>query len=138
MPQTPPLKEGIMSRIEERKNLISRGLLLSEPPFKTYPACSRYDDAQDDNGYRCAFVYFYALGRLGKKGRSEFEPSSIVRLHNHKGELFVVYRKELPTAMRRALCGAWEYVTRDKSTDVEFVHYESAEWRDVWSRRTKK
>lgn len=99
------------------------------------PPCSRYENKNnaDDGEERVIVIWAYALGLLGS--RMEEVTESIARLHDHKGTLYVVTRRNLPEDSRWAFRRAWREIAYEVDENVEFVAVKSREWADCWNAR---
>ena len=62
-------------------------------------------------------------------------PALILRMHDHKGDLFVVCARPLPGDLRRALRRAWREVGDECGENVSFEEPGAERWRWVWRAR---
>ena len=103
-----------------------------DSPDASYPRCSRAGEGE--NNARVAMTLGYALGLMRDSKMARGFARSIARVHDHEGDLFVLCRDALPTAMRGAFRLAWEDIGRSANT-VHFLMVGSAEWEDIWASR---
>lgn len=98
-----------------------------------HPPCSRYEGGE--NNARVAMTVGYALGLMRNSKMARDAAQSIARVHDHKGELFVLSRADLSTALCGAFRLAWEDIGREPSHAVHFLRVGSQQWDDVWAAR---
>lgn len=98
-----------------------------------YPPCS--NDTGGENDTRVAMALGYALGLMRNSKMAREMGQSIARVHDHQGDLFVLCRATLPSAVCGAFRLAWEDVGRAPSNAVHFPMVGSQQWDDVWGSR---
>ncbi len=122
-------------RVAERQRALREGFLGELTLALAHPPCSRHDDTADDRSDRVRLAYAYALGLLRDAPRAVRLSALILRLHDHKGELFVVCARLLPGDLRRALRRAWREVGDECEENVSFEAPGAERWRWVWKAR---
>jgi hypothetical protein len=94
------------------------------------PLCSRNDDPVDDASVRVHFTCGIVFGLLGDKAVDV--GSMIARLHDHKGTLYVVQRRDA-SPFNETVKAAFQEAWADDAP--EFVDIDSPDWQRVWSCR---
>ena len=122
-------------RVTERQRALREGYAAELPLFLAHPPCSCRGDAADDGADRVRLAYAYALGLLRDAPRAVRLSALILRLHDHKGELFVVCARPLPSDLRRALRRAWREVGDECEENVSFEAPGAETWQNAWSGR---
>ena len=105
----------------DRQRNLRRGWLTQVAQHDAYPPCSRHDDAADDQAERVKLTWAYAMGLLGDVERAAAASALILRMHDHKGDLYVLCLRPLPGNMCRALRRAWSELGNEAA---ECVHFE--------------
>ncbi len=59
----------------------------------------------------------------------------ILRMHDHKGDLFVVCARPLPGDLQRALRCAWRDLGNESEENVSFEEPRAERWKRVWEMR---
>lgn len=99
------------------------------------PMCSRHDNDADNVDERVRATYCYVLGLLGGIGAAKETIASIVRLHDHKGDLYVVTAKSIGAKAMAAFREAWKEIAYEIPEHVHFVSATSQDWLAVWGSR---
>ncbi len=129
------MEDDTEDRVAERQRALREGFLGELTLALAHPPCSRHDDTADDRSDRVRLAYAYALGLLRDAPRAVRLSALILRLHDHKGELFVVCARPLPGDLRRALRRAWREVGDECEENVSFEAPGAERWRWVWKAR---
>lgn len=95
------------------------------------PPCSRYEGGEDNT--RLIKVWDYVTGLLGHD--ATHLATAVARLHDHKGELFIVTRRNLPERFKAIFRHAWAKVGHEFAERVEFNDVRSNRWRQIWACR---
>ena len=115
------------------RRLYINNQLKTPPNWAFRPLCSRNDDFVDDASARVHFACGIAFGLLGNQAVGV--GSMIARLHDHKGRLFVVQRRDARSfdeTVKAAFREAWP------DDAPEFVDIDLPDWQGVWSHRCFK
>ena len=94
--------------------------------------CSRYEGGESNQ--RVAMTLATAVALSGPGARHEVQ-RLVVRVHDHKGTLYVVTRWGLSDGMKAAFRDAWRDVGFELPENVEFLDYTDADWGGVWGAR---
>ncbi len=125
----------MVDRVTERQRALREGFIAELALSFAYPPCSRHDDAADDGSDRVKMVYAYALGLLRNAPRAIRLSALILRMHDHKGDLFVVCARPLPGDLQRALRCAWRDLGNESEENVSFEEPRAERWKRVWEMR---
>jgi hypothetical protein len=99
------------------------------------PMCSRHDNQSDNEDERVRATYFYVLGLLGGISVAQASIAGIVRLHDHKGTLYIVTTEPLGQQVLAAFRQAWAEVAFEVADNVFVELVSSADWQRVWGTR---
>ncbi len=125
----------MIDRVTGRQRALREGFIAEPALSFAYPPCSRHDDAADDGSDRVKMVYAYALGLLRNAPRAIRLSALILRMHDHKGDLFVVCARPLPGDLQRALRCAWRDLGNESEENVSFEEPRAERWKRVWEMR---
>lgn len=95
--------------------------------------CSRYEGGEGEA--RVCAVFAYALGLIGTEGIIKLISNYIDRVHDHKGDLVVATKKDLPASWQMSSRRAWVEVGYEVSSNVHFLPVTSKGWEDYWASR---
>lgn len=97
------------------------------------PPCSHYEFGEGSD--RVERIWIYVSGRVGGGVHSNKLGRKLTRLHDHKGDLFVVSWEPLTIGEQHVFREAWEMIGRELSENVEFVPPTSEHWNRIWNSR---
>ena len=87
--------------------------------------CSRHDSGREDIRVRCALAF--ACGVLGNDAVAD----KLTRVHDHKGNLYVMYRAALTDAEKAAFRSAWNACYEE---DVDFFVHDGEDAASILKR----